>query len=92
MSSSKESFFGEQCVCFSDEVKNIGVWLDKQLSFDKRKVTSIVSHSYKLLKDIRRIRNFISEDHSKQLVKLIALSPNGIKVDFYTWKQKFMHV
>ena len=28
-------FFEEQCISFSNEVKNVGVWLDQNLSVDK---------------------------------------------------------
>ena len=39
----KGVIFGEQCVRFSEEVKNIGVWLDKHLSFDKQVTNTHIS-------------------------------------------------
>ena len=54
----------QQCVRFSDEVKNVGVWLDKNLKMDKH-VNHIVSHCYKLLKDIGRIRNVLRKNSQK---------------------------
>ena len=51
----KGTFVGGQCIRFSRHVKNVGVWLDEQLNL-KTHINKIVSHSYKLLKDIGRIR------------------------------------
>ena len=45
-------FIGDQCIRFSDEVKNVGVWLDKNLNFNKQ-VNAMVSHRYKISKDVR---------------------------------------
>ena len=63
----------QQCVRFSDEVKNVGVWLDKNLKMDKH-VNHIVSHCYKLLKDIGRIRNVLSKKHTEMLVHAVISS------------------
>ena len=67
------TIIGQQCVRFSDEVKNVGVWLDKNLSMDKH-VNSIVSHCYKLLKDIGRVRNVFSKKHTEMLVHAVISS------------------
>ena len=40
-----------QCIRFSTEVKNVGVVLDEHLNL-KKHINKIVSHGYKLLKDI----------------------------------------
>ena len=64
---------GGQCIRFSDAAKNVGVWLDKHLSMDKH-VNHIVSHCYKLLKDISRIRNVLSKNHTEMLVHSVIAS------------------
>ena len=69
----KGTMFDEKCVRFSDCVKNLGVWLDKNLNLDKH-VNHIVSHCYKLLKDIRRIRNVLSKEHTEMLIHAVITS------------------
>ena len=69
----KGTIFEEQCIRFSSEVKNVGVWLDKHLNLDKH-VNHIVSHCYKLLKDIGRIRNILSKKHTETLVHAVISS------------------
>ena len=69
----KGTIFREQCIRFSNEVKNVGVWLDKHLNLDKH-VNHIVSHCYKLLKDIGRIRNILSKKHTETLVHAVISS------------------
>ena len=64
---------GDECIRFSDEVKNIGVWLDQNLNLDKH-INKIVSHCYKLLKDLGRIRNVLSQKHAEMLVHAIITS------------------
>jgi hypothetical protein len=66
-------FFEEQCIRFSNEVKNVGVWLDQNLSLDKH-VTCIVSHCYKLLRDISRIKKYLQKSHVERLVHAIISS------------------
>ena len=61
------TFVGDQCIRFSSEVKNVGVVLDEQLNL-KKHVNKIVSHCYKLLKDIGRVRNMLTETHTEMLV------------------------
>ena len=55
----KGTFIGKECIRHSKEVKNVGVWLDEHLKFDKH-VNKIISQCYKLLKDIGRIRSVLS--------------------------------
>ena len=69
----KGTIFQNQCIRFSNEVKNVGVWLDKHLDMDKH-VNKIVSHCYKLLKDIGRIRNVLSKKHVEMLVHAVISS------------------
>ena len=49
----KGTFIDGQCIRFSNDVKNVGVWLDKHLNLEKH-INKIVSHCHKLLKDIGR--------------------------------------
>ena len=61
---------GEQCIRFSKVVKNVGVWLDEVMDLSTH-VNKVVSHSYKILKDIGRIRNVISDKHTEMLVHAV---------------------
>ena len=63
----KGVIFEEQCIRFSNEVKNVGVWLDKNLTMDKQ-VNQMVSHCYKILKDIGRIKKCLQQSHIERLV------------------------
>ena len=64
---------GGQCIRFSRETKNVGVWLDENLNFDSH-INRTVSYCYKLLKDIGRIRNVLTDDHTEQLVHAVTSS------------------
>ena len=61
----------QQCIRFSDVVKNVGVWVDKHLDMSDH-VNKIVSHSYKILKDIGRIRSVLSQNHTEMLVHAVV--------------------
>ena len=69
----KGVIFEEQCIRFSDEVKNVGVWLDKNLTMNKQ-VNQIVSHGYKILKDIGRIKKCLQQNHIERLVHAVISS------------------
>ena len=62
---------GDDCIRFSKEVKNVGVWLDNNLNMDMH-INKIVSHCYKLLRDIGRIRNVLSKKHTEMLLHPIV--------------------
>ena len=62
-----------QCIRYSKVVKNVGVHLDEQLNLDVH-VNEVVSHCYKLLKDIGKIRNVISSKHTEMLVHAVISS------------------
>ena len=47
------------CIVFSDYVKNLGFWLDSKLTFDIH-VSKLVSQGYHLLKNIARIKSFLT--------------------------------
>ena len=55
------------CIRFSKVVKNLGFLYDKELNLDPQ-INSVVSHSYKLIKDIRDVRCLLSDDETEQLV------------------------
>ena len=67
------TMIGEECIRFSSEVKNVGVWLDNNLTMNKH-VNTIVSHCYKLLKNIGRIRKIITKKHTEMLVHAVISS------------------
>lgn len=62
-----------ECIRFSEFVKNLGVILDRFLNFEIY-INSIVSHSFKLLKDISSIRNLISVRETESLVHAVITS------------------
>ena len=58
------------CIRFSNYVKNLGVTFDKSLNMETH-INSVVSHSYKLIKDVRDVRNLLSKQETEQLVHAI---------------------
>ena len=69
----KGIFIGEQCIRFSDFVKNVGVWLDRNMSLDKQ-VNTIVAHCYKILRDIGRIKKYLQIHDLEELVHAVISS------------------
>ena len=69
----KGTNIGNECIRLSSSVKNVGVWLDENLNLDKQ-VNSVVASCYKQLKDIGKIRNIISKNHTEMLVHAIISS------------------
>ena len=65
--------YEEQCIRFSTEVKNVGVWLDKNLRLDKH-INQSTSHCYKILKDIGRISKCLERCHLEKLVHAVISS------------------
>ncbi len=65
--------FEGQCIRFSSEVKNVGVWIDKNLIMDKH-INYIASHCYKILKDIGRIKKHLQKSHLERLVHAVIAS------------------
>ena len=45
----KGTIIGEDCIRFSKEVKNVGVWLDENLMMDKHVISIIVQSQAKTL-------------------------------------------
>ena len=62
--------FHGQCIRFSEYVKNVGVVVDQNLSMDKH-VSSVVSHSYKILKDIGRVKKYMTRKRLEELVHAV---------------------
>ena len=63
----------DQCIRFSNCVKNVGIWIDENLNMDKQ-INSIVSHCYKILKDIGRIKSFLQKSDLEKLVHSVITS------------------
>ena len=66
----KGIIMGEQCIRCSEEVKNVGVHIDSNLTLEKH-INNIVSHCYKILKDIGRIKKCLKKDHLERLVHAV---------------------
>ena len=65
--------YDDQCIRFSDSVKNVGVNLDCNLTLDNH-INQVTSHSYKILKDISQIKKFLSKERLQTLVHAIVSS------------------
>ena len=70
----KGTIIGEnQCIRFSEAVKNVGIWLDENLNLDHH-INKIVSHCYKILKDIGSIRTVLTQNDTEMLVHAVTSS------------------
>ena len=70
----KGTIIGEnQCIRFSEAVKNVGVWLDQNLDLNHH-INKIVSHCYKILKDIGSIRSVLTKEDTETLVHAVTSS------------------
>ena len=69
----KGTFIEGKCIRFSNEVKNVGVVLDKNLNFDKH-VNKVAYHRFKLLKYIGRVQSVMTTEHIEMLVHAVASS------------------
>ena len=67
----KGVIYKDQCIRFATEVKNVGVWIDRNLNMNKH-INHIVSHCYKLLKDIGRIKRCLEQDHLERMVHAVV--------------------
>ena len=59
--------FDDQCIRFSEKVKNVGFVLDKNLSLDQH-INGTVSLCYKNIRDISRIKKYLPRSHLERLV------------------------
>ena len=66
-------FFEGQCIRFSEFVKNVGVWVDKNLNLDMH-INNIVSHCFKILKDIGSVKKNLEKDDVECLVHSVITS------------------
>ena len=62
-----------QCIRFSNQVKNVGVWIDCNLTMNKH-VNSIVSHCYKILKDIGRVKKYLGRSQLERILHAVISS------------------
>ena len=69
----KGIIFEDQCIRFSDFVKNVGVWIEKNLDM-KKHVSDIVSHCSKILKDIGSIKRNLERCQVENLVHAVITS------------------
>ena len=70
-------FIDGQCIRFSKQVKNVGVWLDQNLDMNKH-INSIVSHCHKILRDIGRVKKYMQRTHLETIVHAII----SIRLDY----------
>ena len=76
------TFIEGQCIRFSKEVKNVGVWLDENLNMNTH-INKVVSHCYKSLKDIGRVRNVLTKKHTEMLVHSVITTMDYCNSLFY---------
>ena len=67
------TFLDGDCIRFSHVVKNLGYNLDRHLSMESQ-VNSIVSHCFKLIGDVARIRDLLSDSDTVSLMHAIVSS------------------
>ena len=65
--------YGDQCIRFSDNVKNVGVTLNCNMTLDAH-INKVTSHSYKILRNIAQIKKFLSKGYLQTLVHAIVTS------------------
>ena len=67
-------FIGNDCIRFVDTAKNLGIMLDNILSFESQ-INKLVKGCFTTLKKLHQVKGFLSEEHLKQLVSSLILSP-----------------
>ena len=60
------------CIRFVSTTKNLGVMLDNRLSF-KPHIMNLKKHSFKLLRNIRKARQYFSQDQIKVIVNSLVV-------------------
>ena len=66
-------FFEGQCIRFSEFVKNVVVWVYKNLNLDMH-INNIASHCFKILKDIGSVKKNLEKDDVECLVHSVITS------------------
>ena len=64
---------GEERIAFSSVIRDLSVWLDSSLSFD-RHVSRIVSSAFSYLHVIGRVKRSLSIDQTMLLIHSLVLS------------------
>ena len=67
------TFLDGDCIRFSSIVKNLGFTLDRQLNMESH-VNAVVSHCFKLIRDVARIRHLLSDRDTESLMHAIVSS------------------
>ena len=81
---------GIGCIRFSDVVKNLGVHLDIDLSMSTQ-ISNVIGQCYRLLKNLGRIRNVLSQKQTEILVHaLISSRLDYCNVLFYGINSRFI--
>ena len=60
-------FMNSNCIRFSESAKNLGFILDSQLTFDQQ-VNKVVKSCFMVLKNLAKIKYFLSPEHLKTLI------------------------
>ena len=85
------AFFDENCIRFSDKVKNLGFTLDKFLTMEPQ-INSIISYCYKLISDVGRNRHLLSDSDTELLMHAIVSSRiDYCNVLFYGINKSFIN-
>ena len=69
----KETITNNDFIPIVDVVKNLQVWIDKDFLFSKQ-MQLCTSSCFATIRDIRRIRNFITYEHLRTLMSALVLS------------------
>ena len=64
-------FIDGQCIRFTSKAKNVGVLIDKNLTFNLH-INSLVSHCYALLRDIGKIKQYLKKNDLEKLVHAVV--------------------
>ena len=67
------SFIDTGCIRFVDSAKNLGVWLDQNLSF-KTQVSKVVSSCFMTIRNIAKIKSYLPRNTLSTLVSALILS------------------
>ena len=67
------TFVDGECVRFVDCAKNLGIWLDECLNF-KQQINKVVSSCFMIIKELARLKSFITKEHLISLVVALIFS------------------
>ena len=69
----KGVLFEDQCIRFSECVKNVGVYLDKNLNMNTH-INHVTSFCYKILKDVGSVKKNLEKSHLESVVHSVVSS------------------